>query len=60
MIPGPTPSSRASDQVYGFGPQLGLIYVPWEAALTLKWQHEFLAENRFEGDYVTLNFGACF
>jgi len=48
------------DQVYGIGPEIGLIYVPWEAAATLKWQHEFLAHNRFEGDYLTLNFAAAF
>jgi len=48
------------DQIYGFGPEVGLIYVPWNAALTLKWQHEFLAQNRFEGENVTLNFGAGF
>jgi hypothetical protein len=44
------------DQVYGAGPQVGLLYVPWGAATTAKWQREFEAENRFEGDSFTLNF----
>lgn len=48
------------DQVFGVGPQIGLIYVPWNAAATAKWQHEFEAENRFEGDSFTLNFAVGF
>jgi hypothetical protein len=38
----------------------GLVYVPWNAAMTFKWAHEFAAENRFEGDNFTLNFGVGF
>jgi hypothetical protein len=48
------------DRVYGVGPQIGLTYLPWNAAATAKWQHEFEAENRFEGDSFTLNFGVGF
>lgn len=53
-------NSDVHDQVFGVGPQLGLIYVPWGAAATAKWQHEFEAENRFEGDNFTLNFAVGF
>jgi hypothetical protein len=52
--------SNVHDQIVGIGPQLGLVYVPWNAALTFKWAHEFAAENRFEGDNFTLNFGVGF
>ncbi|HEY4162047.1 MAG TPA: transporter [Dongiaceae bacterium] len=48
------------DQVYGVGPQLGLTYLPWNAAATAKWQHEFEAENRFEGENFTMNFAVGF
>jgi hypothetical protein len=53
-------NSDVHDQVFGAGPQLGLIYVLWGAAATAKWQHEFEAENRFKGDNFTLNFAVAF
>ncbi len=53
-------SPDVHDQVYAIGPQVGLTYVPWKAAVTAKWLHEFEAENRFEGDNFTLNFGVAF
>jgi hypothetical protein len=53
-------NSDVHDRVFGVGPQLGLIYMPWGAAATTKWQHEFEAENRFEGDSFTLNFAVGF
>lgn len=53
-------NSDVHDQVFGVGPQLGVIYVPWDAAATAKWQHEFEAENRFQGDNFTLNFAVGF
>jgi hypothetical protein len=48
------------DRIYGIGPQIGLTYVPWEAAATFKWAHELGAEDRFEGDNFTLNFAVAF
>ncbi|MGE3390616.1 MAG: transporter [Gammaproteobacteria bacterium] len=48
------------DTIYGLGPQIGLTYVPWEAAVTFKWVHEIGAEDRFEGDNFTLNFAVVF
>jgi hypothetical protein len=44
------------DQIFGIGPQLGLIFVPWNASATFKWAHEFDAQDRFQGDNFTLNF----
>ena len=50
----------AHDEIYGVGPQVGLVYVPWNAAVTFKWAHEIAAESRFEGDNFTLNFAVGF
>lgn len=43
------------DQVYMIGPQVGFVYLPWGAQVTLRWLHEFEAEDRFEGDYISLS-----
>jgi hypothetical protein len=48
------------DRIFGVGPQIGLTYVPWNAAATFKWMREFETEDRFEGDNFTLNFGVAF
>jgi len=48
------------DKIFGIGPQIGLTYVPWNAAATFKWVHEINAENRFEGENFTLNFAVGF
>jgi len=48
------------DQVYMAGPQVGFAYLPWGAQLTLRWLHEFEAEDRFEGDFVSLNLALTF
>jgi hypothetical protein len=48
------------DQIFGLGPQLGLIFAPWNAAATFKWAHEINAEDRFQGENFTLNFGVGF
>lgn len=42
------------DQVYMVGPELGFIYVPWGAQISLRWLHEFEAEDRFEGDFISV------
>jgi hypothetical protein len=44
----------AKDQVYMAGPQVGFAYLPWGAQVTLRWLHEFEAEDRFEGDFISL------
>jgi hypothetical protein len=48
------------DRVYMVGPQVGFVYLPWGAAVTLRWLHEFGAKDRFEGDFVSLNFALTF
>jgi hypothetical protein len=48
------------DQLFGAGPQIGLNYVPWEAAATFKWTRDFGVKDRFEGDNFTLNFAVAF
>jgi hypothetical protein len=47
------PNKSVKDQVYGIGPEVGLIYLPWEAQFRFRWIHEFEAEDRFEGDFLT-------
>ena len=42
------------DQVYGFGLQGSLTYLPWGTNLSVHWVHEFKAEDRFEGDFYFL------
>jgi len=48
------------DRIFGIGPQIGLTYVPWNAAATFKWAHELGAKDRFEGENFTLNFAVGF
>jgi len=48
------------DRVYMVGPELGLVHLPWGAQMSLKWMHEFDAEARFEGDFVSLTFALTF
>jgi hypothetical protein len=47
-------NKNVKDQVYMAGPQLGLAYLPWGANVTLRWLNEFEAEDRFEGDFISL------
>ena len=51
-----TPKSR----VHGLGGQLGLVYVPWNAFLTLHGFGEYAAISRFQGASIGLNFGIKF
>jgi len=48
------------DRLYGAGGQVGLTYLPWEAAATFKYTRDFGVEDRFEGDNFTLNFAVAF
>ncbi|WP_367870944.1 transporter [Luteolibacter sp. Populi] len=48
------------DSVHAVGGQLGLTYVPWNAALNFHYFYEFSAEDRFEGQSVGLNFAMKF
>jgi hypothetical protein len=48
------------DQVHAVGGQLGLAYVPWNAALNFKYFYEFAAEDRFQGQALTLSLSMKF
>lgn len=48
------------DEVHGIGGQIGLTYLPWEASLTAHYFHEYSAEDRFEGDAVTVSIAKKF
>lgn len=48
------------DQVHAVGGQIGLTYVPWNAALNFHYFYEFSAEDRFQGQSIGLNFAMKF
>lgn len=48
------------DQVHAVGLQLGLTFVPWNAALNVHYFYEFAAEDRFQGQSAGLNFAMKF
>jgi hypothetical protein len=43
------------DQVHAIGGQLGLTYVPWSAALNVRYMHELASEDRFMGSSIGIN-----
>ena len=45
---------NAKDEVHAAGIQAGLTFVPWKAALTFRYQWEFDAEARFEGNNLVM------
>ena len=45
----------AKDKIHAAGAQLGLTYIPWDAAFNFRYLKEYDAESRFEGDLFTLN-----
>ena len=47
-------SLNAKDEVHAAGIQAGLTFVPWKAALTVRYQWEFGAEARFEGENLVV------
>ena len=42
-------ASNIRDQVHAVGGQIGLIHMPWHAALNLHGYYEYAAEDRFQG-----------
>ena len=48
------------DQVHAVGGQLGLTYVPWNAALNFHYFYEFASEDRFQGQSIGLNLAIKF
>jgi len=51
---------NAKDEIYAAGLQAGLTYVPWKAALTFRYQWEFGAEARFEGENLVVTLAKGF
>ena len=47
---------KVKDEIHAAGVQMGLTYIPWNAAFTFRWLTEYEAEARFEGDLFTLMF----
>jgi hypothetical protein len=43
------------DEVHAVGGQLGLTYVPWVAALNVRYLGEFAAQDRFQGHVIGLS-----
>jgi hypothetical protein len=48
------------DQVHAVGGQLGLTYLPWQAALNFHAFYEFSAQDRFQGQAFGLNLSKKF
>jgi hypothetical protein len=48
------------DEVHAVGGQVGLTYVPWNAALNFHYFYEFSAEDRFQGQSIGLNLAIKF
>lgn len=48
------------DRIHAAGLQLGLIQAKCGSVFTLRWQHEFGARARFQGDWIGLNFAQKF
>jgi hypothetical protein len=48
------------DRVFGYGLQLGLALVKYNAAIALRWMHEYGARDHFQGDSFGLNFAIKF
>ncbi|MGH8480003.1 MAG: SphA family protein [Gammaproteobacteria bacterium] len=51
---------NAKDKVHAAGIQAGLTFVPWKAALTFRYQWEFDAEARFEGNNLVVTLAKGF
>jgi hypothetical protein len=47
-------------QVHGVGGQLGLTYVPWNAAMNFRYFYEYASDVRFQGQSLSLNFAMKF
>jgi hypothetical protein len=43
------------DQVHAVGGQLGLTYIPWVAALNVRYSGEFAAQDRFQGHAIGIS-----
>jgi hypothetical protein len=48
------------DQVFGYGVQLGLAFVKWDATIALRWMNQYSARDNFQGDSIGVNFAIKF
>jgi hypothetical protein len=55
-----TSNGDVLDQVHAAGGQLGLTYVPWNAALNFHYLYEFESRARFQGQVCGLDLGVKF
>jgi hypothetical protein len=46
--------------VRAIGLQTGLTYLPWEARVNFRWQHEYYAEARLIADWFLINLSNAF
>ena len=53
-------SPSVHDEVHAVGGQLGLAYVPWNAAMNFKYFYEFAAKDRFQGQALTFSLAIKF
>jgi len=51
---------NVKDEIHAAGIQAGLTFVPWKAALTVRYQWEFGAEARFEGENLVVTLAKGF
>ena len=58
--PDPYVQLNAKDEVHAAGIQAGLTFVLWKAALTFRYQWEFDAEARFEGNNLVVTLAKGF
>jgi hypothetical protein len=42
------------DEVHAVGAQMGVVYVPWNFSVTLRYDQEFASEARFQGQVFSL------
>lgn len=42
------------DEVHAVGGQLGIVYVPWNLSVTLRYNHEYASQARFQGQVLSL------
>lgn len=55
-----TQALNVKDKIHGFGGQIGLASIPWNASITLRYINEYDAKARFEGNLFTLTFAKGF
>jgi len=52
--------SAVKDRAHAAGSQAGLTYAPWNFALNFRYQNEFSATSRFQGESLGVNLAVKF